>query len=104
MDEYENVIGRVADIGDTQGKYVITLNSGSFSVVNSMCRDRINNRNGWCTHGSSKLNIARCGGVDAWHPVTHLKCTDTNNGYWSIRCSDGKYAFSVRKTLRLFIK
>jgi hypothetical protein len=54
MDEYENVIGLVANIGDTQGKYGITLNSGDFSGVNSACRDRIENKGGWCTQSGSR--------------------------------------------------
>jgi hypothetical protein len=92
MDEYENVIGLVANIGDTQGKNVITLNSGEFSGVNSACRDRIEQIRGvWCSQAGSKINIARCGGVDIWNPATHLECTDTQNQYWSMRCSDGTY-------------
>jgi hypothetical protein len=92
MDEYENVIGLVANIGDTQGKNVITLNSGDFSGVNSACRDRIEQIRGvWCSQAGSKINIARCGGVDIWNPATHLECTDTQNQYWSMRCSDGTY-------------
>jgi hypothetical protein len=100
MDEYENVIGLVANIGDTQGKYGITLNSGDFSGVNSACRDRIENKGGWCAHSGSKVNIARCGGVDIWNPATHLECTDTQNNYWSVRCSDGTYSvLKLRKNL-----
>jgi hypothetical protein len=97
MDEYENVIGLVANIGDTQGKYGITLNSGDFSRLNSVCRDLIEQIKGvWCWHAGSKINIARCGGVDIWNPATHLECTDTQNQYWSIRCSDGTYSVLKR--------
>lgn len=53
------------------------LNGTIISSTDNACQDRINNRGDWCTHYGSKINMARCGGIDACHPATHLECTDT---------------------------
>jgi hypothetical protein len=86
MDQYENVIGRVADIGDTQGQSVITLDSADFVAVTQApskqptSTSKIQIADGACSGAQSFMSMTGHSAVSNTSCLGPQSCTGMHNG------------------------